>query len=316
MARNGSGVFSRLYNWVNDRDAAIDITASRVDAEMDGMATALTESIARDGQTTITANLKMSTYKHTNVGASNSRTDYADTASVQDSSFTYVADTGAADAYVMTLAPAITAYAAGQLFAFKASNANTGASTVNVNSVGAKTIKKYHDQDLGAGDIENGSICLIQYDGTNFQLLNPVANAPLLNVVEDTTPQLGGALDTNSFAVNFSEGSAVASATAPDIWVTDGNTLHITGTTTITDFADAPNVGAWRWIIFDDALTFTHGSGITLPGSANITTAAGDMAYVYADAVDAFDVVYFPISGKAVIATTDTQQIRLELRQQ
>lgn len=123
----------------------------------------------------------------------------------------------------------------------------------------------------------------------------------LANVVEDTTPQLGGFLDTNSFAINESEGAAVASATTTDIFGgNDGNTLHITGTTTIVDFTDASSVGQWRKIIFDGVLTLTHGSGITLPGSANITTAAGDYAFVYADTVSAFTVLYFKADGTAV----------------
>ncbi len=55
MARNGSGTFNRLYDWTNDRDNSIKILAERMDAEMDGMATALSQSIASDGQTTTTA---------------------------------------------------------------------------------------------------------------------------------------------------------------------------------------------------------------------------------------------------------------------
>ncbi len=138
---------------------------------------------------------------------------------------------------------------------------------------------------------------LIQDDATptwrllTFSRADATSGGFLTNIVEDTTPQLGGPLDTNSKAINESEGAAVASATTTNIYGgNDGNTLHITGTTTIVDFTDASSVGQWRRIIFDGALTLTHGSGITLPGGANITTAAGDYAYVYADAVDAFTV--------------------------
>lgn len=123
-------------------------------------------------------------------------------------------------------------------------------------------------------------------------------------VVDDTTPQLGAALDTNSFSINESEGANVASATTTDIYGgDDGNTLHITGTTTITDFTDASSVGQWRKIIFDGILTLTHGSGITLPGSANITTAVGDYAFVYADTISAFTVLYFKSDGMAVVGS-------------
>lgn len=57
MAFNGSGVFSRLYNWVNDRNAAIKIQAARMDAEMDGFAAGLSNTICRDGQSTTTAKI-------------------------------------------------------------------------------------------------------------------------------------------------------------------------------------------------------------------------------------------------------------------
>lgn len=59
MAYNGSGTFSRLYNWVVDRDASVPITASRMDAEMDGMATGLTTAITKDGQSTTTARIPL-----------------------------------------------------------------------------------------------------------------------------------------------------------------------------------------------------------------------------------------------------------------
>jgi hypothetical protein len=51
MAYNGAGVFNRLYNWVQDKANSIYITASRMDAEMDGIATALSQCIVKDGQT-------------------------------------------------------------------------------------------------------------------------------------------------------------------------------------------------------------------------------------------------------------------------
>lgn len=85
----------------------------------------------------------------------------------------YVADTGAADAYVIAPSPAITSYVTGQIFVFKATNTNTGASTINVNSLGVKNIKKNVTQDLIAGDIVASNIYQIVYDGTAFQILAP-----------------------------------------------------------------------------------------------------------------------------------------------
>lgn len=93
--------------------------------------------------------------------------------SVQNQSAVYAADTGAADAYVITLAPVPTAYAAGQRFAFKATNANTTTSTLNVNALGAKTLKKNGGADnLASGDIVASQIVEVEYDGTNLQVVS------------------------------------------------------------------------------------------------------------------------------------------------
>ena len=103
-----------------------------------------------------------------------------------DSNPKYAADTGVADAYLIAPSPAITAYTAGQIFYMKATNANTGASTINVNSLGLKNIKKDGSDALIANDILSGqAVCLI-YDGTNFQLMSPSGES----VYEDATQTL------------------------------------------------------------------------------------------------------------------------------
>jgi len=84
------------------------------------------------------------------------------------------ADAEATDAYVITLT-GVAAYATGMTITFSANTANTGACSLNVNSLGAKTIKKLHDQDLVNGDIEAGQIVVVVYDGTNFQMTSQLA---------------------------------------------------------------------------------------------------------------------------------------------
>jgi microcystin-dependent protein len=86
----------------------------------------------------------------------------------------------------------------------------------------------------------------------------------------------------------------VASASAPDIWAATTNYVNITGTTTITDFADADFSGQTKLVRFDDVLTLTHGaSAIVLPGSANIITAAGDHALFVAQGTTQFVCVMY-----------------------
>lgn len=73
---------------------------------------------------------------------------------------------GTGDAVTVTLASGITAYATGQLFRFIAGAANTGAATMNVNSIGAKAIRKISggaDVALAAGDIAAGQTYTVIY---------------------------------------------------------------------------------------------------------------------------------------------------------
>lgn len=103
-------------------------------------------------------------------------------------------------------------------------------------------------------------------------------------------------------SVRLLEGADIASATTTEIWAKDGNTRHITGTTTITSLGTAPRAGSWQKVIFDGILTLTNGANLALPGGANITTAAGDFAFVYADTITQLDVLYFRKDGTPVVA--------------
>jgi len=103
------------------------------------------------------------------------------------------------------------------------------------------------------------------------------------------------------------EGAAVTAASSTNIWATDGNTIHITGNTTIDDFATAPQAGAWMKVIFDGTPTLTQGTNLNLnAGGSNITIAAGDMAFVYADTTTQMDVFVTRKSGNSVSGGTVT----------
>jgi len=153
MSRNGSGVYSPPGSSF-PAVANTLIEASKFNNTINDIGTALTESIARDGQTTITANIPMATFKFTGLGAGSAATDSARLGQVQDGSTQWCGTAGGtADALTLTPSPAITAYAAGQRFVFKSgASANTGAATINVSSVGAITLQK-NGAALVAGDV-------------------------------------------------------------------------------------------------------------------------------------------------------------------
>lgn len=107
--------------------------------------------------------------------------------------------------------------------------------------------------------------------------------------------------DSLSGAINESAGAAIASAATTNIWATDGNTVHVTGSTTITSFGAAPQAGAWRKIIFDGAPLLTQSANLNLnAGGGNIQIAAGDMAFVYADTATQLEVLVLRNSGGAI----------------
>lgn len=153
-----------------------------------------------------------------------------------------------------------------------------------------------------AGDTElfyrddSGNVVQFTKDGG----INAVSN-PLTSV-----------LDTGGFSIDESEGTAVASAATTNIWVTDGNNPHVTGSVTITSFGTAPRVGAVRWVTFDGAPLLTNSGNLNLQGGANIQIAAGDIARVYADTTTQFDVIVFKADGTAVVGTPQATQVAIE----
>lgn len=132
----------------------------------------------------------------------------------------YVADTGAANAYVITPSPAITAYTTGQTFSFKATNTNTTTSTLNVNGLGVKTIKKNGTVNLAAGDILATQIVVVEYDGTNFQMMSPVANNLPSISSSDVNKFLG---TTNGTAYSMQRAYDYQAFTADGTWTKPTN---------------------------------------------------------------------------------------------
>lgn len=100
--------------------------------------------------------------------------------SLSGANIAYIPDTGAANAYVATLSPALGAYVAGSTVEIKIANANTGASTINVNGLGVVAIKNPDGSALLGGALKVGTYAVLKYDGTNFQLVSTVANPAVL----------------------------------------------------------------------------------------------------------------------------------------
>lgn len=99
----------------------------------------------------------------------------------------YCADAGASDAYACNLSPAPSAYSdiLGLPVTFKANTVNTGAATINFNSIGAQAIVKVGATTTTAlvtNDIRAGSTVTVVWNGANFECTSCDGNRPSLAI--------------------------------------------------------------------------------------------------------------------------------------
>jgi hypothetical protein len=209
------GVFTGTSIWQSNRDAGTKIVADRHDTHDQDLATGINQAINKDGSNAFTGAADLGSQKITSLADGTAHTDGVNAGQIQDGGLIFQAtDSGSANTYAIALTPAVTAYVAGQVFHFKAANASSGASTLNVNALGAKNIKKKNDQDIAAGDIEQNAIVSVIYDGTSFQMLS----------------QLGtSAGSMSSWTLSGDSGSNQT--------INDGNTVDIAGGTGIDTVA-------------------------------------------------------------------------------
>ena len=170
MSYNGSGVF-QINTTGQPVVAGTVISSTAFNALTSDLATGLSTAITKDGQTTVTANIPLAAFKITGLGAATVGTDAVQYGQIQSNTDKLVTVSGT-DTLTGSVTPALTAYAAGNLFSFVVANTNTGAVTINIDGVGSKSITRTGSTALVAGDMVAGQVVLIEYDGTRFQLLN------------------------------------------------------------------------------------------------------------------------------------------------
>jgi hypothetical protein len=221
-----------------------------------------------------------------------------------------ITSTGSANAYVVAYTVAPAALRSGQVYSFITNFAVTGSATVNINTLGAKTIKKDVAgvlTALSSGDMASGQFVMLAYNGTDMIWVNWQGPATAVPSLASTTEVLTGTdaaktATPDAIAALWEKGSDKASAGTTSF--DEGGYVHITGTTTITDldFATAKD-GRGIKVIFDGILTLTHNATtLILPGAANITTAAGDRAEFVQDSSDNIICLWYTkADGTAVV---------------
>lgn len=128
-------------------------------------------------------------------------------------SFPFAVTTGSANAFVVAYTPAITSYTSGRIISFLTNFAPTGATTINVNGLGAKALK-LAGEDLTANLIKSGQYVRAIYDGTAFQIILPgtsVTSGTLFYGASGTTADASA----NEFVIE-SNGSVGMSLLSPN----------------------------------------------------------------------------------------------------
>lgn len=234
MPRNGSGSYTPPST-VNPVQPNTVITSDWANQTVNDIGAALTASIARDGQTIPIADLPMGGYKHTNVGSPTARTHYASVATTQDMQDKRVVLSGAGTANNLSGSCSIgapTTYANGMLLWFVPLLNNTGAVTININSIGAKSILNKLGDALVADDLVTGRVYYIYYDaligGTGaFQVLNEISGADRIayqNIISGWTRPDGGTYPTITVAgTDVTIPAGTGTIVSPDVGGVDGS---------------------------------------------------------------------------------------------
>ena len=159
----------------------------------------------------------------------------------------YAAGTTTAGAMAATLATVPASYFAGMTVKILVDTTNTGATTLNLNSLGAKNILKNVNQALAAGDLVAGDIVTLIYDGTQFQLQRRnaaaiVASSRNLTVKQNAgTPTAKVDLAADEILLKDTNGLSLVAATV-------GLTVDLTGSGLLGLDTASRAIGTWYYL--------------------------------------------------------------------
>lgn len=230
MPFNGSGVFGPIA--APDYPAVPNtlIRSAQFNNNLTDIFSGLTSCVTRDGQSPAQANLPMAGFRHTGVGLALAGDQYARLDQVTGNSANLITSVGGTTiAYTGTVL-GLTAYAAGQTFWFTPNATNTGASTLNLNGLGARNIFR-RDGAVVLNQLIGAVPYLLYYDGTQFRIITEGATI------------LAKASSSASAPLNVPHGSAPSAPNNGDVWTTSaGLFTQLSGATRTSAMLEATNI--------------------------------------------------------------------------
>lgn len=184
---------------------------------------------------------------------------------------TFAPETGAGNAYVVTMPDTRTIENDGDEVIFFATHTNTGAATLEVDGLGAKSIVRADGNALTANDIQNGLLYVMRYDATNsrYQLVGPSTSyltditaseaAAAASAAAALASENAAALSESNAAT--SEANAAASESLAQEWADKAINSAITGNPGLYSARHWADGAAQAWAINpeDSAIGTTFG---------------------------------------------------------
>lgn len=196
---------------------------------------------------------------------------------IDDNQPNYALDTGAVNAYAIALPVAISGYNTGLTLRFKvvaASNSTTA--TIAVNGLAAKAIRTAAGGALSGGELVQGSVYTLTYDGTVFRMQPSVTGGtnPMSALGDVTVGGAGGALarmaaQTAAVKEFMTETGTGAAGAAPAWSLIEGTDLAAIAVGT-----SAGSVNAYTGILAPAITAYAVGLYVFTAGAATNTGAA------------------------------------------
>ena len=185
---------------------------------------------------------------------------------------TFAVTAGAADVYTLALHKTAAAYYNGMALDIEAHATNTGACTINVDSLGAKAIKAANGTDPEAGDLTSGDYLCLRYDDTaGYFRITSMVRSIINGNASMSDAEIKTAYENNANTNAFT-----------DAQVTKANFITVT---------DATNLDTIR------GYTTLAANGTSQASKAAITNASGNMKFSEEVQAKSFIGTFVAISG-------------------
>ena len=284
-----SGTFS-LYTPGNPVVTGTTISSDWGNNTLNDIATGLSTCVLKDGSQTITANIPMSSFKFTGLAAGSALTDSPTLRQVQYGFGSFLTSVAGTNTITATATPT-PAYTVGQRFTFVPAVTNTGATTLNISSVGAGAVQM-NGAALTGGELVAGAAVTVYVTATT----------PVFEIVQSTgmatqTLQEAG----TSITTIVTPGRQQFHPSAAKVWVVFGwvaTVPTVIGSYNLTSLTDN-DVGDVTFVFGTDFSGATYSWAL---GGSTVTT---DVRWAW-NSTDA------PVAGSFRASYTNTTQANVD----